>query len=185
MTPSVSIFLSTALLAQNSGEKPQLLIEKISAQGSRIPESSVLKLFEVKAGHRASELEVREACRKLTLTGLFKNIEYVIEGTESGAALALKIRDEQDLLPARIDVRGVEEAQAWQWLREVDPLFTDRMPYTEAAVVYYAKNIEQVLQKKGYDIRIVPSLAATKEGLPERVEFKGAMERSAPRRKRK
>jgi outer membrane protein assembly factor BamA len=183
MRIAFSLLFVTSLLGQAvaDAQKP-VVIEKVTVKGSRLPASAVLGHFPIKAGQSAAELEVREACQKLTATGLFSNIGYLyetIEGKES-VALELEIADEQKLLPARVVIPGIDEAQALQWLRELDPIFTSSMPYTQAAISLYVRGLELALKNNGHEMRVIGNVEGTKDGVPVRVEFTRAREMPAP-----
>ena len=79
---------------------------------------------------------MREACEKLTKSGLVKNVRYdyqTIEGRPE-VAVVLTAEDELPLPSAVIKGKDLDEEAAWEWLRKVDPLFTRQLLRTQFAL---------------------------------------------------
>jgi hypothetical protein len=67
------------------------------------------------------------------------------------------------LIPAKIQIKGVEEDDVWKYLESVDPLFTRELPRSVAALQLYARYINKYLDKQGRAERAVDEVQGTED----------------------
>jgi hypothetical protein len=94
--------------------------------------------------------------------------------------LELDIIDETPLLPASIEIPGVDSEAVWQYLESLDPLFTREMPRTQKALRFYIHAISDYLHSNRRRDSLVPIVTGDGSGHPTGIVFVAAQRRTAP-----
>jgi hypothetical protein len=187
------LFLTGLLCAQSVTSRPQsagqelVTIETLDVQGTRFPTRSIETLTGLHAGLQINETVVRKAIDRMLESGLIKSVDYNYESlSEPGAdrqavALTLSIVDETPLLPASIDIPGVEEEQVWRYLESLDPLFTRELPRTQKALRFYRRAITDYLRTDKRQDAMVAVITGDPAGHATGIIFKPAAPRPLPR----
>ncbi len=109
----------------------------------------VLEIAALRIGAPIDKAGMETACAKLKDSGLFSSITYRYgPGPKKGFALTLIVVDQSPLSDAAIDVPGVDEAEAWQWLAALCPSFRNKVPGDDAALQFLARKLEEHLGAK-------------------------------------
>src|SRR6202163_305718 len=135
------VIFGGTLLGQPSPVPSQELvtIEKLTVQGTRFPARSIEILTGLRPGLEIDESAVRKAIAGMLESGLVRSVDYNYESLQDlhRVTLQLDIIDETPLLPASIDIPGVDAESVWKYLESVDPLFTRELPRTQKALHFY------------------------------------------------
>lgn len=119
-------------------------LESVTVEGTLVPQAVVLEMADLRLAAPIDKDGIEQACRKLQQTGLFASISYrYAPGRNKGFALALTLTDQAPLMPAAIDVPGVNEDEVWQWLRARFGRFDRQVPEADAAQQFLAAEIER------------------------------------------
>ena len=136
-----------------AGDAQKLVtIKRIVVEGTRLPMLSVIRLAQIKAGDQVNFVKLHGAMQKLTQSGLISNIDFEYESLpdkETDVVLHLKCTDVKPTARASIQISEVKEDEVWNWLTQVDPLFTREMPPTEAAIRLYSHWIGKYMESHG------------------------------------
>jgi hypothetical protein len=127
-------------------------IQQIVVEGTRLPALSVIHLAQIKAGDQVNFLKLHAAMRKVTQSGLIGNIDFEYESLpdkEIDVVLHLKCTDVKPTAKASIQIPQVNEDDVWNWLAQVDPLFTRELPPNEAAIRLYSHWIGKYMDSHG------------------------------------
>jgi hypothetical protein len=112
----------------------------------------VIRLAQIKTGDQVNFLKLHAAMQKVTQSGLISNIAFEYESLpdkETDVILHLKCTDVKPTVKASIQIPQVNEDDVWNWLAQVDPLFTREMPATEAAIRLYSHWIGKFMESHG------------------------------------
>jgi outer membrane protein assembly factor BamA len=151
--------LLTAALGQEAKEgsagdaRRVVTIRRITVQGTRLPTLSVIGLAQIKAGDQMNFDKLRRALQKVTASGLISNIDFDYESLpdrETDVVLHLKCTDVKATAKASMQIPKVNEEDVWNWLGQMDALFTREMPANEAAIRLYSHGIGKYLESHGY-----------------------------------
>jgi hypothetical protein len=88
----------------------------------------------------------------VTQSGLISNIDFEYESLpdkETDVVLHLKCTDVKPTAKASIQIPQVNEDDVWNWLGQVDPLFTRELPPNEAAIRLYSLWIGKYMESHG------------------------------------
>lgn len=154
------LFCLTFAQAQTPPEASKLVtLNKVEIHGSRLQEDGLTRLLGLAVGEQVNDMTVNKACHRVTVTGLVKKIDYAYDvyPDKPGVTLVLTMVDEAPLIPARITPEA-DEAPLWQALESSNPLLTHELPRTEAALKFYATEIESVLRRQGRNDEYVAPL---------------------------
>src|SRR6266849_3961878 len=142
----LSVVFALSLSAQDAkeataGDAQRLVkIQRIIVEGTRLPALSVIRLAQIKAGDQVNFVKLHAAMQKVTQSGLIGNIDFEYESLpdqETDVILHMKCTDVKAAAKASIQIPNVNEDDVWNWLTEVDLLFTRDMPANEAAIRIY------------------------------------------------
>jgi hypothetical protein len=148
-------------------------LNKIEIQGSRLSEAGVIQLSGLAVGQQVNDLVVNNACHKITASGLVKKVDYGYDvyPDKPGVSLVLTLVDEAPLFPSTITPASESEL-IWGALLQSNPLLKRELPRTEAALKFYAVQIESILKQRGRDNEYVaPLVAADAAGSPTGIVF--------------
>jgi hypothetical protein len=136
-----------------AGDAEKLVtVQQIVVEGTRLPQPSVIRLAQIKAGDQVNFLKLHAAMQKVTQSGLISNIDFEYESLpdkEIDVVLHLKCTDVKPTAKASIQIPQVNEDDVWNWLGQVDPLFTREMPPNEAAIRLYSLWIGKYMESHG------------------------------------
>ncbi len=163
------LFVLVAGAALLSGaDKPYPLL-KIQVEGnSRFTPEAVIQGSQLKLGQEVTVAEFAAACQRLSGTGLFTATRFRYRPSQdagtSGFELTLIVEEEQDLHAVRIEIPEIDEAAAWSWLAQNEPLVTRQIVPNDAATAYYTAAIERFLAGQGKNTTIVARLRTEPTG---------------------
>ena len=146
--------LALAIVGQDGSAdrgKDTVKVQAIHVKGSRLSERSILYLTGLHVGEIIDEAKLRQALQNASASGLFNNIAYRYESApgSTDATLELTIDDERPLVPATVNIEEIDSEKVWQYLAQIDPLFTRELPRTEGAIRLYEQNINKYLESIG------------------------------------
>jgi hypothetical protein len=165
------LFTAAGLVyAQQTAPRPSaseelVTIEKITVHGTRFAEHSIEVLTGLSRGSEINEAAVRKAIGRMLESGLIKSVDYNYESLEDPKAVALdlNITDELPLLPATIEIPGVDAEAVWEYMQSVDPLFTRELPRTQKALRFYIRAITDYLRENKRQDVVVPIVTGDSE----------------------
>jgi hypothetical protein len=148
-------------------------VEKLQVRGSRLEPSSVQMLTGLRLGQQINETSLRKAIQRMLDSGLVKNVDYSYQSMSSPTSVLLELRiiDESPLLPASIELPGVEPENVWAYLKGVDPLFTRELPRTQKALAFYTRYVERYLYTLRRQDRIASVITADDSGNASGIVF--------------
>ncbi len=135
----------------------------IQVQGnSRFTQEAVARASGLTLEQTVTPKDFEAACNRLAATGFFEGARYQFKPAAGRSAyeLTLVVSEVTDLYDVHIDVPGIDEAKAWQWLLENDGLAQPRGPTSTAAIEYYKAAIERYLEQQGHRVEVAPHLRA-------------------------
>lgn len=105
-------------------------MESIEFRGTQFPREALLAAAGLHAPMPFSEQALRDAAQKLQNTGLFRSVQFRYEPgrDRKGYAVHFELTEDTDSMPARIDIAGIDEEDAWKALQAADPLLTRKVP---------------------------------------------------------
>jgi len=173
--------LAQGLLAQNgapqagatSAADEMVAIERITVRGSRLEAGSIRFLSGLRPGMKVNEAAVRKAAQRIADSGLVKNVGYQYQSLSSDRSVELEfaIADELPLLPATIEIPGVDAEDVWAYLRGIDPVFTRELPRTQKAIAFYTRYIERYLAAQKRTLRVATVITADDSGNASGIVF--------------
>ena len=184
MSLSLALASAGALFAQSSTppSREVVTIDKLTVQGTRFTAHSIQILTGLRPGVQIDEAAVRKAIARMLESGLIRSVDYNYESLEDPhrVVLELTIVDETPLLPASIEIPGVDPEPVWQYLESVDPLFTRELPRTQKALRFYIRAITDYLRTNKRQDLLVPIVTGDDSGHPSGIVFAPAPRRSPP-----
>jgi len=189
----ISAFFTSASGQQategTTGDAQKLVtIQSIVVEGTRLPAPSVIRLAQIKTGDKVNFVKLHGAMQKVTQSGLISNIDFEYESLadkETDVVLHMKCTDVKPAAKASIQIPNVDEGDVWNWLTQVDPLFTRDMPPTEAAIRLYSDWIGKYMESHG-DPKFADNFAvvahassSTGGNVPDRLAFTVMKRRAA------
>jgi hypothetical protein len=179
----IAIFAGT-LFGQSPAapSREMVTIEKLTVQGTRFPARSIEILTGLRPGLQIDESAVRKAIADMLESGLVRSVDYNYESLQDPhrVTLELDIIDETPLLPASIEIPGVDSEAVWQYLESLDPLFTREMPRTQKALRFYIRAISDYLHSNRRRDSLVPIVTGDGSGHPTGIVFVAAQRRTSP-----
>jgi len=181
--PLIVVFAAT-LFAQSSAppSREVVTIDKLTVQGTRFTAHSIQILTGLRPGVQIDETAVRKAIARMLESGLIRSVDYNYESLEDPhrVVLQLDIIDETPLLPASIEIPGVDPEPVWQYLESVDPLFTRELPRTQKALRFYIRAITDYLRTNKRSESLVPIVTGDDSGHPTGIVFLPVQRRAVP-----
>jgi hypothetical protein len=167
--------LVTLLYAQSPPppSREVVTIDKLTVQGTRFTAHSIEILTGLRPGVQIDELAVRQAITRMLESGLIRSVDYNYESLADPhkVVLELTIVDETPLLPASIEIPGVDPEAVWQYLASVDPLFTRELPRTQKALRFYVRAITDYLRTNKRPESLVPIVTGDDSTHPSGIVF--------------
>ncbi len=178
------VLLTGTLLAQSAPppSREVVTIDKLTVQGTRFTTHSIQILTGLRPGVQIDEPAVRKAIARMLESGLIRSVDYNYESLADPhrVVLELTVVDETPLLPASIEIPGVDPEPVWQYLESVDPLFTRELPRTQKALRFYIRAITDYLRTTKRQDALVPIVTGDDSGHPSAIVFAPAPRRAAP-----
>jgi outer membrane protein assembly factor BamA len=102
-------------------------------------------------GEPANKETFTQAQRRLLDTGVLESVAFEFRPSADGEGydVTFEVAEIEQVYPVRFENIDVPDEELYRWLREKDPLFSDRAPGTEAAMERYADYIEEFLEQQG------------------------------------
>lgn len=156
-------------------------IRQILVEGTRLPARSIINLAQIKTGDEMNFVKLNTALQKVTRSGLIGNVQFEYESLpdkETDVVLHLKCTDVNPTATASINIPKMNEEEIWAWLAQIDPLFTRKMPPTEAAIRLYSNWIAKFMESHGdpkfqENFAVVADASSSTGGeAPDRLVFK-------------
>lgn len=178
----IALFAATLLGQASPPSREVVTIEKLTVQGTRFSARSIQILTGLRTGLQIDEAAVRKAIARMLESGLIRSVDYNYESLEDPhrVVLQLDIIDETPLLPASIEIPGVDAEPVWQYLESVDPLFTRELPRTQKALRFYIRAISDYLRTNRRQDSLVPIVTGDASGHPTGIVFLPAQRRTPP-----
>ena len=178
-----SLLAQTAPLSEGSHDVEETVkIEKFTIQGTRLELRTVQALTGLYPGLTINDATVRKSLKRMLETGLVKEVQYTYESLSEPKSVALEftITDELPLLPATIDLPGVDPDAVWSYLAGIDPLYTRELPRTEKALRLYSRSIESYLRTQKRVERVTPQILGDLLGTEPGGNATGVVFKKAP-----
>jgi hypothetical protein len=176
--------VASVLFAQSAAppSREVVTIDKITVEGTRFTLNSIQVLTGLHPGVQIDELAVRQAIARMLESGLIRSVDYNYESLADPhrVVLQLTVVDETPLLPASIEIPGVDPEPVWQYLQSVDPLFTRELPRTQKALRFYIRAITDYLRTNKRQESLVPIVTGDDSGHPSGIVFAPAPSRPLP-----
>jgi len=138
-------------------------IASVEIRGNvRFQPEAVVRASGLVIGERATPADMEAACNRLVATGMFLSARYRFKPApgQPAYAVTLDIEEAGDLYDIRINIPGVNEDEAWKWLKANDGLALPEGPTSDAALDYYKAAIERYLKETGRPAGVGPHLRA-------------------------
>ncbi len=176
--------LASVLFAQSSAppSREVVTIDQLKVQGTRFTPHSIQILTGLRPGVQIDELVVRQAIARMLESGLIRSVDYNYESLADPhrVVLELTVVDETPLLPASIEIPGIDPEPVWQYLQAVDPLFTRELPRTQKALRFYIRAITDYLRTNKRQESLIPIVTGDDSGHPSGIVFVPAPSRPLP-----
>jgi hypothetical protein len=176
--------LASVLFAQSSAppSREVVTIDKLTVQGTRFTPHTIQILTGLRPGVQIDELAVRQAIARMLESGLIRSVDYNYESLADRRRVVLELTlvDETPLLPASIEIPGVDPEAVWQYLASVDPLFTRELPRTQKALRFYIRAITDYLRTNKRQESLVPIVTGDDSAHPSGIVFAPAPRRPLP-----
>lgn len=142
----LTFLLLLALCAGLASSQTALPLDSVVTEGSSIPQPVILEIGGLHIASPINKAGIDQACAKIHDSGLFSTVTYrCAVGPKKGYALTLTVADRTPLSSAMIDVPGVDESEAWQWLSAKFHRFDRQVPREEEGQRYLAGELERHL----------------------------------------
>ena len=162
------VFLFFALLAQaqappgGAQKARDFNIDSITIEGARILSAkAITAAAELKTGAPGSTAIFDAARDRLLATGYFDSVSYRFRTSQSGGFdLSFDVAEITQLFPLRVEGLPVTTADAAQYLKANDPLFTGRVPGTQPAIERTTRELEALLASRNTPAKILGKVIA-------------------------
>jgi outer membrane protein assembly factor BamA len=145
MRPQTLVLLLALCAGPALSQNSSFDLESVVIEGSQIPQSQIVEIAGLRIASPIDKAGIERACRSLQESGLFASISYrYAPGPKKGYVLTLILAD-QPLQAATIDVPGLDESEAWQWLASRFHRFDHQVPADDSAQSYLARQLERHL----------------------------------------
>ena len=143
------VVCALTLTANVSAQEASFPLEAVNVQGTAAVKSAVIGITGFRIGTPVNKAAIENGCQKLQESGLFATVAFsYAPGPKRGYVVTLNIEDHAKLMDAAIDLPGIDEKEAWQWLGQSYPAFNHKVPELDPAQQFLARQIEQHLGDK-------------------------------------
>jgi hypothetical protein len=123
----------------------------------RIEGSKIVAFTGLKPGKTTNNAQLQHICQKLVDSGFFTSANFTYKPEKSGAGspyqIGFAVVEDPTLIPAVVDVEGMDPEAIWQQLSAVNPLIGPVMPDNDPAQTMYQKALDSVFSKPGHEFR--------------------------------
>jgi len=128
----------------------------------------ILAVAGLKLGQLATPRDFEAARDRLAATGAFESIEFRFAPAEGGKGYAVSFHlvEAGPFFPVRFEELGLPDQEIRAYLRELDPLFGDKIAPSQALLDRYARAIEQLLESRGRRQAVIGRLMAEADEAP-------------------
>jgi outer membrane protein assembly factor BamA len=123
----------------------------------RLSTEAILAETGLTIGKEYTEADFKKAYGKLGATGLFTNARYKYQGAKRGEREGYALTWEVEEVPpgrAEVDIAEMDGGEFWRRAREANPLLTPDPPDTPAAVAFYERELNRMLERAGKEVRV-------------------------------
>jgi outer membrane protein assembly factor BamA len=144
-------------------------IDSIAIEGNRIlPSAGITAASGLKVGQTGSGPIFDAARDRLLATGYFDTIAYRYKPAEKGGYnVTFEVQEIPAMYPMRVEGLPVTTNEIDAYLKTHDPLYIGKMPGTQQAIKRATAAIEQYLQSKGREDKVLGKMVAIE---PQRFE---------------
>ena len=141
-------------------------IDSITIEGNRILSSAgIVTASGLKTGQTGSGPIFDGARDRLLATGYFDTIAYRYKPAEKGGYnVTFEVQEIPTMFPVRIEALPIAASEIEAELKARDPLFIGKMPGTQPAIRRTTAEIEQYLESKGHNDKVLGKMVATEPG---------------------
>ena len=130
-------------------------IRSISVEGNRnYSVEQVLRLTGLKVGETGGQKAFEAARDRLIASGAFETVGFRYGPSGDGYSVVFEVAEIQQVYPFMFEYINVPEAEIRAWLKQNDPLYTDKIPGTKEWIARYSEMIEGFLRQKGSNEKI-------------------------------
>ena len=165
-----AILVALALNAQPlntkaSGDQPPPspgILHGVQVNGNRVYKTEdIIAATGLKIGQPITAADFAAANQRITDTDLFtgSSYEFSFKGRPPEYDLTFNVIEYNDVFPMRFEDLGVPEADLRKYLREHIPLYTDRIPATDAVVKRYRNAVQEFMDQTKPGVKVVGALS--------------------------
>jgi outer membrane protein assembly factor BamA len=134
-------------------------IRSISIEGNRnYTEEQVLHVAGLKIGQTGDAKTFEAARDRLVASGAFETVGFRYGPSDNGYSVVFEVTEIQQVYPFVFEYVKAPEAEIRAWLKQNDPLYTDKIPGTKQWIARYAEMIEAFLKQSGLNQKITGEL---------------------------
>lgn len=163
-TPNIKKTPRKPAAAEDSGPAPtSYTLENLTVEGNHAFRSDqILEAAGLHTGQKAGKAEFEAGRNRLVATGAFDNVSYRYAPSKDGEGYdaTYEVSEVGQLYPMRFAELPASDAQIRAWLKQKDPLFSEKMPATKPVVDRYVAWIGEYLAAKGYHEPLAGKLSA-------------------------
>lgn len=138
-------------------------IERLRVEGNHnYSQEQVLAVAGLTPGLMAGKAEFEAARDRLLATGAFESVGYKFEPAPNskGYAASFQVVEVSQVFPMRFEDLDVPAQQIEEWLRRTEPLYSAKIPGTQAVLDHYARAISKFLETKNRKVQVAGKLSA-------------------------
>ncbi len=141
----------------------EFTIDSIAIDGNRIlTGKAIIAATGLKTGAVGNGAVFDAARDRLLASGYFETVSYRYKASASGGYdLSFDVQEVTQQFPFRVEGLPVSTAEAAQYLKANDPLFTGRLPGTQQALTRATKEIEDLLAQKKTPAAVLGKVVAS------------------------
>jgi outer membrane protein insertion porin family len=141
------------VLAQNRPVENPFVLESLQIAGNRqIRADRIIAASGLRTGSTVQHSDFEAARARLLSTGAFQSVGYEYKSTGKGRTYQGTFEVvENELFPYRFEDLPAEDADLRAALRQVEPMFEDRIPGTAPLLARYAQAVERFLTGRGVE----------------------------------
>lgn len=136
-------------------------IASINVTGNVLyPQPAIVRASGLRIGQRAGQADFDAARDRLLATGAFESVGYRFSPGDRGYAAVFDVVEVKQVFPFKFDSLNADEAALRRAVAAAEPLFSDRLPGTDAALKRYAKVVQDALAAQGKTEAVIAKLTS-------------------------
>lgn len=145
--------VALAALAQNRPVETPFVLESLQITGNRqIRADRIIAVSGLRTGTTVQHSDFETARARLLATGAFQSVGFEYKATGKGRTYQGTFEVvENELFPYRFEDLPAQDADLRAALRQVEPMFEDRIPGTTPVLARYAQAVERFLAGRGVE----------------------------------